>query len=300
MTTQSVTSAVPAASMRDYLTLLKPGVMTLVVFTGAVGMWLAPGDMHPLMQAITIMCIALGSGASGAFNMVYDRDMDAIMTRTQNRPIPAGRIASDDALVLGWGLTALSVGLLGLTTNFVAAGWLAFAIFFYAIIYTVGLKRHTPNNIVIGGAAGAFPAVIGWAAMTGNVSASLPWVLFAIVFLWTPPHFWALCLYRHDDYAKAGVPMMPITHGIRHTKWQMFFYSIAMLMVSMLPTIMHGAGLFYAVMAGGLGGVFVWRAWCVLKSDDARIAMRLFGFSILYLFALFGALLMDMRILGAM
>ena len=300
MTAQSASSAMPAAaSMRDYFTLLKPGVMSLVVFTGAVGMWLAPGQMHPLLQAVTILCIALGSGASGVFNMVYDQDMDAIMKRTENRPIPAGRIAADDALVLAWGLAFLSVGLLGLATNWVAAGWLAFAIFFYAVIYTMGLKLHTPHNIVIGGAAGAFPAVIGWAAMTGDVMASLPWVLFTVVFLWTPPHFWALCLYRHDDYARANVPMMPITHGVRHTKWQMFFYSIAMLAVSLLPVLLHGAGMFYAVMAGALGGMFVWRSWQVLRSDDAKIAMRLFGFSILYLFALFGALVIDMLVVGA-
>lgn len=281
------------SSVRDYFTLLKPGVMSLVVFTGAVGLWLAPAHLHPLLQAIAIFSIALGSGAGAAFNMWYDRDMDAVMKRTQNRPIPAGRIAADDALAMGWMLAIASVGILGLATNWLAAGLLAFAIFFYAVVYTIWLKRHTSHNIVIGGAAGAFPAVIGWAAATGDASAALPWVLFAVVFLWTPPHFWALCLYRHDDYARAGVPMHPVKHGIAATKKQIVLYSIAMVAVSAAPYFMGDAGVIYLAAAAALGGYFLFGALRVLRSDVPRDAMKLFGFSILYLFVLFGALVFD-------
>jgi protoheme IX farnesyltransferase len=189
------------------------------------------------------------------------------------------------------------VALLGLATNWLAAAWLGFAIFFYAVIYTMWLKRFTSQNIVIGGAAGAFPAVIGWAAMAGNVGSLLPWLLFAIVFLWTPPHFWALCLYRHDDYAKAGVPMLPVRHGIRVTKWQILGYSIAMVVSSLLPVMFGMAGIIYASAASALGGYFLFGAIRVLRGDVARDAMKLFGFSILYLFILFGALVFD-RVLG--
>jgi protoheme IX farnesyltransferase len=290
---QGTPAAVPAASIADYFTLLKPGVMSLVVFTGAAGMWLAPGQMHPVLQLITIFAIALGSGAGAALNMWYDRDIDAVMQRTQNRPIPAGRIAADDALVMGIMLSLLSVSVLGLSTNWLAAAWLAFAIVFYAVIYTMLLKRTTPQNIVIGGAAGAFPAVIGWAAMTGDASAALPWVMFTIVFLWTPPHFWALCLYRHGDYAKAKVPMHPVVRGIPATKRAIFAYSILMVVCSLLPFMLGDSGALYAGAATLLGGYFLLAALRVLRSDETRDAMRLFGFSILYLFVLFGALVVD-------
>jgi heme o synthase len=279
--------------MRDYFTLLKPGVMALVVFTGAAGMWLAPGTMHPFFQIITIAAIALGSGAGAALNMWYDRDMDALMKRTQNRPIPAGRIAADDALAMGIMLSIAAVSLLGLVTNWVAAAWLAFAIFFYAVIYTIALKRFTVHNIVIGGAAGAFPAVIGWAAVTGNVSATLPWLMFLIVFLWTPPHFWALALYRHDDYKRAGVPMLPVVAGARATKIQIVLYSIALVIVSVLPTMLGLAGIIYGASAAGLGSYFLLCAIRTARSDNPKIAMKLFGFSIVYLFVLFAALLAD-------
>jgi len=287
-------SALPeASSIGDYFTLLKPGVMSLVVFTGAVGMWLAPGQMHPGLQLITIFSIALGSGAGAAINMWYDRDIDAVMKRTQNRPIPAGRIAADDALAMGLMLALLSVGLLGLAANWVAAAWLAFAIFFYGVIYTMVLKRSTSQNIVIGGAAGAFPAVIGWAAMTGDTGAALPWVLFSLVFLWTPPHFWALCLYRHDDYAKANIPMLPVTRGIAVTKNYIALYSIAMVACSLLPYALQASGVLYVGCASALGGYFLLLVLRVFRSDATRDAMRLFGYSILYLFLLFAALVAD-------
>lgn len=280
------------ASIKDYFTLLKPGVMTLVVFTGAVGMWMAPGQLHPFMQVITILSIALGSGAGAAINMWYDRDIDALMKRTATRPIPAGRIAADDALFLGIILSGLSVSLLALAVNLAAAAWLAFAIFFYSVIYTMLLKRSTPHNIVIGGAAGAFPAVIGWVAASPEPIAAMPWILFAIVFLWTPPHFWALAVYRHDDYKKANVPMLPVTAGIPATKKQILLYSFLLVASSLVPLLV-GSGMVYGTIAALLGLNFLRHAFIVLKSDIPKDAMRMFGFSILYLFALFGALLAD-------
>jgi protoheme IX farnesyltransferase len=285
---------ISASSPRDYITLLKPGVMLLVVFTGAVGMWLAPGiaSIHPLLQAVAIFSIALGSGGGAAINMWFDRDIDAIMARTQTRPIPAGRIAADDALVMGLLLSITSVALLGLALNWVAAGWLAFAIFFYAVIYTMLLKRRTPQNIVIGGAAGAFPAVIGWAAVTGDTAAAMPWLLFAIVFLWTPPHFWALALYRSNDYKTARIPMLPVVAGVASTKRHIVAYSVCLFAATIAP-LWLGAGLFYGAAATLLSGYFVILSLRVHRSDAARDAMRLFGFSIVYLFVLFAALLVD-------
>ena len=281
------------SSIGDYFTLLKPGVMSLVVFTGAAGMWLAPGQLHPFLQLIAILCIALASGAGGAINMYYDHDIDLIMKRTSKRPVPAGRIAGDDALALGIFLSVASVGLMGLALNWVAAAWLAFAIFFYTVIYTMLLKRSTPQNIVIGGAAGAFPAVIGWAAATGNAWALTPWLLFLIVFLWTPSHFWALALYRHDDYAKAKVPMMPVTYGAARTKREILIYSVLLVASSLTPLWFSGAGIGYGIVASALGVNYLWHAVRVLRSDVPKDAMRMFGFSILYLFVLFAALLLD-------
>lgn len=285
----------PAASMRDYVTLMKPGVMLLVVFTGAVGLWLAPVPMHPFLQLLTIASIALGSGGGAVLNMWFDRDMDIIMKRTQNRPIPAGRIAADDALAMGIILSGFSVGLLGIATNWFAASILAFAIFFYAVIYTMLLKRRTVQNIVIGGAAGAFPPVIGWAAATGD-TALLPWLLFAIVFIWTPPHFWALALYRHEDYKRANVPMLPVIMGETSTKRHILGYSIALIIASLSPWFLPAVGSVYGVCALLLGAIFLRHALRVLYSDAARDAMAMFGFSILYLFALFSALIADMFI----
>jgi heme o synthase len=279
------------ASLRDYFTLLKPGIMLLVVFTGAIGMWMSPVHLHPFYQLITILCIALGSGAGAALNMWYDRDIDAIMVRTQKRPIPAGRIAPDDALALGIMLSIASVGLLGLAVSVVAAAWLAFAIFFYAVIYTMLLKRATAHNIVIGGLAGALPALIGWIAASPE-PALMPWILVAIVFFWTPPHFWALALYRHSDYAKANVPMLPVTKGIPETKRQILFYSVLLVAVSLAP-VYAGAGIIYGIGAALLGANFIRHAVIVLRSDEPKRAMRMFGYSILYLFILFAILIVD-------
>lgn len=279
------------SSLRDYFTLLKPGVMSLVVFTGACGMWMAPDKLHPFYQLITILCIALGSGAGAALNMWYDRDIDAIMNRTQKRPIPAGRVAGDDALALGLILSVASVAILGLAVNVQAAAWLAFAIFFYAVIYTMLLKRSTPQNIVIGGLAGALPALIGWLAASPQMDL-MPWLMVLIVFFWTPPHFWALALYRHSDYAAAGIPMLPVTAGIDVTKRQMLVYTIVLVALSLLPVLI-GASMVYGIGAGLLGANFLRHALRVLRSHEPRQAMRMFGFSILYLFALFALLVID-------
>lgn len=279
------------ATLRDYFTLLKPGVMSLVVFTGAAGVWMAPGHLHPFLQFITILCIALGSGAGAALNMWYDRDIDAIMARTAKRPIPSGRIAPDDVLALGVMLSIASVAILGLAVNLAAAGWLAFAIFFYAVIYTMLLKRSTPQNIVIGGLAGAFPALIGWVAVSPT-PAIMPWLMVAIVFFWTPPHFWALALYRHSDYAKARVPMLPVTAGIPATKRQILIYSVLLVAISLSP-LLAGASWAYGACAALLGANFLRHAVRVLRHDTPALAMRMFGFSIIYLFVLFAALLVD-------
>jgi heme o synthase len=279
------------STIKDYFTLLKPGVMSLVVFTGAAGMWMAPDHLHPFYQFITILCIALGSGAGAALNMWYDRDIDAIMKRTQKRPIPAGRIAADDALALGLMLSVASVSLLALAVNFIAAAWLAFAIFFYAVIYTMLLKRSTPHNIVIGGLAGALPAIIGWLAATPQADL-MPWIMVAIVFFWTPPHFWALALYRHTDYAEAKIPMLPVTAGIPATKRQILVYTLVLVAVSLLPYAL-GAGVPYVIGALLLGANFIRHAIRVLVTEEPKNAMRMFGFSIIYLFALFGLLVTD-------
>lgn len=300
MTTATLTTETPlapaASTLRDYLTLLKPGVMALVVFTGAAGMWMAPLPLHPFYQVITVLCIALGSGAGAALNMWYDRDIDAIMARTAKRPIPAGRIAADDALALGVMLAIASVALLALAINLTAAAWLAFAIVFYAVVYTMWLKRATPQNIVIGGLAGALPAVIGWAAAS-PAPALMPWLMVLIVFFWTPPHFWALALYRHTDYAKAGVPMLPVTAGIPSTKRHILGYTLALCTCSLSP-LLAGAGLVYALGASLLGANFLRHAWRVLRSPEPAVAMRMFGFSIVYLFALFALLVGDHLLIG--
>jgi protoheme IX farnesyltransferase len=225
--------------------------------------------------------------------MWYDRDIDAIMNRTQKRPIPAGRIAADDALVLGLMLSVASVGMLALAVSFLAAAWLAFAIFFYAVIYTMWLKRSTPQNIVIGGLAGALPALIGWVAVSPE-PALMPWLMVAIVFFWTPPHFWALALYRHSDYAAARIPMLPVTAGIAATKRQILAYTVILVAVSFTPLLV-GSGLFYAAASALLGGIFMVHAVRVYRTEEPRNAMRMFGFSILYLFILFAAMLIDHR-----
>ncbi len=290
-TIEAATPAIAESSLRDYLTLLKPGVMSLVVFTGAAGLLMAPNHIHPFYQFITVLCIALGSGAGAALNMWFDRDIDAIMKRTQNRPIPAGRVAADDALALGLMLSVASVGMLALAVSFVAAAWLAFAIFFYAVIYTMLLKRSTPQNIVIGGLAGALPALIGWVAASPE-PALMPWLMVGIVFFWTPPHFWALALYRHSDYATANVPMLPVTAGIASTKRHILIYTLLLIAISLSP-LLAGAHALYGIGAALLGANFLRHAIRVLRSAEPRDAMKMFGFSILYLFALFALLVVD-------
>src|SRR4051794_38676028 len=236
----------------DYVALLKPRVMSLVVFTGFVGMYLAPGHLNPILAAVAVLCIAVGAGASGAINMWYDRDIDAVMRRTQGRPLPAGRMAPGEALGFGVTLAVSSTVVMGLAVNLAAAALLALTILFYVFVYTVWLKRRTPQNIVIGGAAGAFPPVIGWAAVTGTVDV-LPLLLFAIVFFWTPPHFWALSLYASGDYARAGVPKLPVVAGARATRLQVLFYTVVLVLVSLAPWLLGYAGPIYGAASAGLG-----------------------------------------------
>jgi len=293
-------STIPAmaggARVEDYLALLKPRVMSLVVFTALVGMLVAPGGINPIIGLIAIACIAIGAGASGALNMWYDADIDAVMSRTRNRPIPAGRITGEEALAFGLVLSAFSVVLLGLATNWVAGAFLAFTIFFYAVIYTMWLKRATPQNIVIGGAAGAFPPMVGWAAITGTLSWE-SFALFLIIFLWTPPHFWALALYKQGDYGAAGIPMMPNVAGEASTKRQIFAYSVILALASLLPVMLGFSGWIYACVAAltGLGFIYLAiRLWRQPSGADMRRAARaLFTFSLSYLFVLFLGLLTD-------
>src|SRR6218665_4028344 len=261
------------ARVEDYLALLKPRVMSLVVFTAFIGLLLAPGGINPVLGAIAILCIALGAGGSGALNMWYDSDIDAVMSRTLNRPIPAGRIERDHALALGLILSTFSVLLLGLAVNALAAGLLAFTIFFYAVIYTMWLKRWTPQNIVIGGAAGAFPPMIGEAVVTGNLGLhSL--VLFAIIFLWTPPHFWALALVKSADYARAGIPMMPNVAGPASTRRQIVLYSLIMAPVAVLPALMGFGGLLYLVVSVTTGLAMIGLSLRVLMTTEGEAANK--------------------------
>lgn len=286
-------ASVPEAPISDYIALLKPKVMSLVVFTGFAGMWVAPGfaAVHPLILAIATLCIAVGAGAAGAINMWYDRDIDAVMKRTQGRPLPGGRMNPDEALGFGVVLSLGSVLMMGVAVNWVAAGLLAFANAFYVLVYTMWLKRTTPQNIVIGGAAGAFPPMIGWAAVTGDVSLYSA-ALFMMIFLWTPPHFWALSLFANEDYKRAGIPMMSVTAGARSTKWQMFIYTLILWPVTVAPAVMGWASLWYGAAAAVLSGFFVVTAWQVLRSDDLKYARAMFGYSVFYLFALFLSLML--------
>lgn len=284
------------ATAGDFFALLKPRVMSLVVFTAFVGMVAAPVTINPLLAVIAILAIAIGAGASGALNMWYDADIDAVMTRTAGRPVPAGRIRPGEALSFGLVLSVLSVMTLGVLVNWLAASLLAFTIFFYAVIYTMWLKRWTPQNIVIGGAAGAIPPVIGWAAVTGSVSLE-SLVLFLVIFLWTPPHFWALALFKSEDYAKAGIPMMPNVAGRASTRRQIFAYALVLAPVGVLPWVLGFTTPVYGIVALLLGAGFVWYAWKVLQMADDDRAMKpakaLFGYSLLYLFAIFAAYLGD-------
>jgi protoheme IX farnesyltransferase len=292
----------------DWIALLKPRVMTLVVFSGLVGMLVAPGalSMHPVLAFTAILCIAVAAGAAGAINMWYDRDIDAVMRRTAKRPIPDGRITPAGALAFGVWLSVGSVLVMWVATNLVAAAVLAGSIGFYVFIYTMWLKRRTPQNIVIGGAAGAFPPVIGWAAVTGDVTL-VPVLLFAIIFFWTPPHFWALSLWAHDDYARAGVPMLPVTAGARETRRQVVIYTVLLVPLTLAPWLVGFSSVAYAAVAAVLGAMFMRHAVAVLRDDQDGAGRSLtkdapakacFRFSLTYLFALFAALAADRLVFG--
>jgi heme o synthase len=287
-------TAIPGEGGRvvDFIELMKPRVMSLVVFTGAAGLIVAPGSLHPVLAAVAVLCIAVAAGASAAINMWYERDIDALMTRTRNRPLPTGRVEPAEALTLGAMLSLFSVMFMGLALNWVAAGLLALAIGFYVFVYTIWLKRRTPQNIVIGGTAGAFPPMIGWAAVTGDVSlASI--ALFALIFFWTPPHFWALALVKSGDYARAGVPMLPVVAGARETKRQILIYVVLLLPIALAPTLLGVAGWIYGSAAIALGLMFLLAAIRVWFDESERSARQMFAFSILYLFALFALLIVD-------
>lgn len=282
---------------RDFVSLLKPRVMSLVVFSGLCGLLAARVPVHPFIAFVAVLCIALGAGAAGAFNMWYEAESDALMARTANRPLPAGRMARGDALVFASILALVSVMIMGLGVNWLAAIWLGVSILFYVVVYTIWLKRRTPQNIVIGGAAGAFPPVIGWAAATGETGL-LAWAMFAIIFLWTPPHFWALSLYVRGDYERAGIPMLPVVAGEAVTRLQIWFYTWAMLAASAAPVVLGLTGAIYAVVALALGILFLAAAWPVWRASDSRAPRRLFLVSILYLFLLFGGLAADRLMLA--
>jgi protoheme IX farnesyltransferase len=284
------------AGVGDYLALMKPRVMSLVVFTAFVAMMIAPGHVHPVIGFAALLCISVGAGAAGALNMWYDADIDALMRRTSGRPIPRGRIAPGEALGFGVTLAAFSVAVLGLLVSWLAAALLAFTIGFYVVVYTMWLKRSTPQNIVIGGAAGAFPPMIGWAAATGGISIE-PCLLFLIVLLWTPPHFWALSLTRVDDYARAGVPMLPVVAGTDETKRQILLYSTALALIGATPWFFGYRGALYGVTALAAGALMIAFSLQLRGEREGnradRAAGRLFAFSILYLFIVFAALLID-------
>jgi protoheme IX farnesyltransferase len=285
------------ASPGDVFALMKPRVMSLVIFTALVGMLVSPMDSHPVLMLISLLAIAAGAGASGAINQWYDRDIDAQMERTANRPLPRGLVHPDEALSLGLIISGMSVVVLYFTGGAMAAGMLLFTIFFYGYVYTVWLKRSTTQNIVIGGAAGAFPPVIGWLAAGGDIGLS-PFILFLIIFAWTPPHFWALALVRNDDYTRVGVPMLPVVHGFKATKDQIFVYALIVGVVGMVPSFIGMSSYAYLALSGVLGLRFVMLSWTVWRSadDDMQSPMALFRFSILYLFLIFLGLGIDAAI----
>lgn len=293
------------ADVKDWIALLKPRVMSLVVFTGLIGLIVAPGHLNPVLGFTAVLCIAIAAGACGAINMWYDRDIDAVMKRTANRPIPGGRIEPGAALGFGITLAVGSVLVMALATNLVSAAVLAISIGFYVFIYTMWLKRRTPQNIVIGGASGAFPPVIGWAAVTGSVDL-VPLVLFGIIFMWTPPHFWSLALWANDDYRRAGVPMLPVVAGGKETRRQIVIYTVLLVPLTLVPWFVGFSGLTYAATAAVLGLGFLASVWRVLvdKQDATGVSLTndaparaAFKFSILYLFILFGGLAID-RVIG--
>lgn len=290
------------ASFGDFFALLKPRVMSLVVFTAMVGLLAAPGSIHPFVAFVAILCIAIGGGASGALNMWYDADIDAIMTRTQSRPIPSGKVTGGEAYAIGMTLSVFSVVMLGLATNWFAAGFLAFTIFFYVVIYTMWLKRWTPQNIVIGGAAGAFPPMVGWAAVTGGVSVEST-LMFLLIFMWTPPHFWALCLFMKTDYRDAGVPMLNVTHGRPATRNHILVYTLLLAVIAIGMGFTSVGGPIYLATALVLNAFFVLGAIRIWRRDDAaceadehKVEKRFFGLSLLYLFLHFGAILAEVAL----
>src|SRR5689334_22495687 len=283
------------ATVGDYFALLKPRVMSLVIFTGLAGIVAAPGYIHPLVAFTALLCIAVAAGASGALNMAYDADIDRVMARTATRPIPMGHITPGEALGFGWVLSVASVTVMGLFVNVMAAALLAFTIFFYVGVYTLWLKRRTPQNIVIGGLSGALPPAIGWASVTGDLSLA-PLLLVAIIFMWTPPHFWALSLWRSEDYARAGVPMMPVVRGKASTRLQILLYTVALVPLGIAPAAIGVAGPLYLACAAGIGAWFAVEAVAVYREPDAvkePAAHRLFRVSLIYMFALFAALIVE-------
>lgn len=290
------------ADWRDFWALTKPRVMSLVVFTALCGLLAAPGDIHPVIAFTAILCIATGAGASGALNQWYEAELDAKMKRTAARPLPDGRMERASALQFGIGLAAFSVGIMGVAVNWLSAAILAFSIFFYAVVYTMWLKPNTPQNIVIGGAAGAFPPVIGWAAVTGDITL-LPLLMFAIIFFWTPPHFWALALFMKSDYGAAGIPMLPNVAGQRATRNQIFGYSFVLAAIAIAPSALGMTGILYTATAVVLNVLFLGFAFAVWRSETTEAASmkaekRLFAFSILYLFIAFAALALDRMLLA--
>jgi protoheme IX farnesyltransferase len=290
-TTNIVYNDLKESSIKDFIVLLKPRVISLVIFTGIIGMLLAPGTIHPVIAVIAIISISLGSGAAGALNMWYDKDIDAIMTRTKTRPIPSGKISPDEALHLGIALSILSVFIMAVFVNYLSAFLLAFSIIFYAVIYTIYLKRRTAQNIVIGGAAGAFPPIIGWTAVTSSISIE-PLLLFLIIFMWTPPHFWSLSLYSAEDYKKANIPMMPVTKGIKSTKDQIVIYFLLLFFSTLLPYSFQMLGTLYLITAFILNITFAFYIM-LLTRDEQKYSMSCFKYSITYLFLLFLSMILD-------
>jgi protoheme IX farnesyltransferase len=289
----------PVATVGDFFALLKPRVMSLVIFTGLAGIVVAPGTINAMLAFTALLCIAVAAGASGALNMAYDSDIDAVMTRTATRPIPLGRIPREEALAFGWTLSVASVTIMGLFVNYLAAGLLAFTIFFYVVVYTLWLKRRTPQNIVIGGLSGALPPAIGWAAVTGSLSLA-PLLLVLIVFMWTPPHFWALSLYRSEDYARAGVPMLPVVKGKLSTRRHILAYALLLAPAGLSPVFVGLGGPLYLAVSAACGAWVLWEAVATLReTDETRepAAHRLFMASLAYVFCLFAALIAE-RLIG--
>lgn len=297
MTTANPQALIMPADWRDFFALTKPGVMRLVIFTAVCGMLAAPGSIHPVLAFTAILCIAVGAGGAAALNQWWEADIDAVMKRTAGRPIPGGRMDRTSARDFGFALSGLSVMTMGIAISWLAAGILAFSIFYYSYLYTVWLKPRTPQNIVIGGGAGAFPPLIGWIAVTGDITL-MPVLLFLIIFMWTPPHFWALALFVQIDYSKAGIPMMPVVAGERSTRWQILAYAVLLLPLSMTPWFIGGTGMVYGLAAFLLSGMFLWLSIKVglrtaTPGDGMKPEKRLFAYSIFYLFILFAMLVVD-------